>query len=78
MNQPYVKQYSEDGVLLNPITKEQPYLSKLFLGYQKINKDGVEIDDFSQPVFQPNRRERHFKQKPFNNRKRTKGRLKFN
>ena len=44
MNQPYVKQYSENGVLLNPITKEQPYLSKLFLGYEKINKDGVELE----------------------------------
>jgi hypothetical protein len=75
MNQPYVKQYSENGVLLNPITKEQPYLSKLFLGYEKINKDGVEIDDLSKPIFQPNRHQRHIKTRLLNNRKRTPGRI---
>ena len=26
MNRPYKKEYSADGVLLNPITKDKPYL----------------------------------------------------
>ena len=27
-NKPYVKQYDENGVVINPITKESPYLHK--------------------------------------------------
>ena len=28
MNKPYVKQLDENGIVLNPITKEEPYLHR--------------------------------------------------
>jgi len=36
-NSPYKKQYNENGVLLNPITKENPYLFSVQL--KSVQKD---------------------------------------
>jgi hypothetical protein len=65
MNKPYVKQYSEDGVLLNPINGFYP--GKLFLGFMK-DEEG---NDTKKPLFFPNRAERRAKRTKYttNNRK---------
>lgn len=63
MNKPYVKEYSSEGVLLNPIVKDDFVGGKTFLGY---NREG-------EMVFFPNRKERKniksSKNHHFNNRK---------
>ena len=51
MNKPYVKQYDSIGNLLNPITKEQPYLHQFdstlskrrLLKTPKNNKKGIRL-----------------------------------
>ncbi len=67
INKPYVKQYSEDGVLLNPVEKNEPQGGKTFIGN---NAHG-------EPIFYPNRTERKRKSKLFNNRKPVNKRGKF-
>lgn len=35
-NAPYVKMYDQNGVLINPITKKNPYLFNPHVGFQKM------------------------------------------
>lgn len=35
INKPYVKQYDEKGLLINPITKNEPYLHEFKNGFQR-------------------------------------------
>lgn len=56
MNKPYIKQTDSLGRVQNPITKENPYQSRVFLGMQKDEQTNTHY-----PVFHPNRKERRSK-----------------
>jgi len=59
MNKPYIKQIDSLGRVQNPITKENPYQSRVFLGMER-DREGNEY-----PVFYPNRQERNQKKPRF-------------
>lgn len=40
-NGPYVKEYDSNGILLNPITKENPYLFRPHVGFEKMRAMAV-------------------------------------
>lgn len=42
MNKPYVKQYNDEGVLLNPITKNEPYVHQFASSRGKSQKEYIE------------------------------------
>ena len=56
MNKPYIKQTDSLGRVQNPITKESPYQSRVFLGMERDIRERNEY-----PVFYPNRQERNQK-----------------
>lgn len=62
-NIPYIKKYDENGIVLNPITKEKPYNSgiskrQFYRGHRKIEVSNFLVDRFGNPKITVKRKNR--------------------